>query len=195
VTSDLKLHGRTDPVIFQDCFRSSGLMGEWEESFARFRDAYIEALPDAIAASPHIHLQPGVQELLDQLVVRHDRAALALGTGNMESGARVKIGRFDLNRYFPVGGFGDIHYERPDIMRDAVRNAEVHYGRKFDQRETWVIGDTPHDIAGGKAIQARTMGVATGGAYTSGDLVAAGADVVFEDLSDTERVLHTFGLD
>jgi phosphoglycolate phosphatase-like HAD superfamily hydrolase len=39
------------------------------------------------------------------------------------------------------------------------------------------------------------MGVATGGAYGSGELVAAGADVVFEDLSDTELVLHTFGLD
>jgi phosphoglycolate phosphatase-like HAD superfamily hydrolase len=195
VTADLKLHGRTDPVIFQDCFRSTGLTGEWEESFARFRDAYVEALPDAIAASPRVHLQPGVQELLDKLVARRDHAALALGTGNMESGARVKIGRFDLNRYFPVGGFGDVHCERPDIMRDAVKNAEAYYGRKFDPRKIWVIGDTPHDIEGGKAIQACTMGVATGGAYGSGELVAAGADVVFEDLSNTELVLHTFGLD
>ena len=193
VTTNLKLHGRTDPVIFQDCFRASGLPGKWEENFDRFRVAYIEALPKAITASPKVHLQPGIQELLDQLVERED-VALALGTGNMEAGARTKIGTFNLNHYFPVGGFGDMHCERPDIMRDALRNSEVFYHNKFDLQNVWVIGDTPHDISGGKAIRARTMGVATGGAFTFEELVEAGADVVFHDLSNTSEVLRTFGL-
>ena len=195
VTSDLKLHGRTDPVIFQDCFRLTGLPGKWDESFARFRAAYIDALPAAIEASPNVRLQPGVMNLLDQLAAKSDQAALALGTGNMEPGARVKIGRFDLNRYFPVGGFGDRHFERKDIMRDAVNNAQHHYGREFEPGRIWVIGDTPHDIEGGKAIGAHTMGVATGGAYSYEELQATGAEVVLRDLSDTSLVLRTFGLD
>lgn len=194
VTTDLKLHGRTDPVIFRDCFRSTGLPGDWEENFARFRTAYIKALPEAIASSTKVYLLPGVQTLLDELMARKDQAALALGTGNMESGARVKIGRFGLNPYFPVGGFGNMHCERPEVMRDAVKAAESYYGRKFDYQNIWVIGDTPHDVSGGKAIGARTLGVATGGAFTRVDLIAAEADVVLKDLSDTELVLHTFGL-
>ena len=194
-TTNLKLHGRTDPVIFQDCFRASGLPGEWDECFARFRNAYLEALPDAIALSPGVHLLPGVQDLLDELVLRSDQAALALGTGNMEPGARVKIGRFGLNKYFPVGGFGDRHCERPEIVRDAVAASKAFYGHDFRSQDTWVIGDTPYDIVGGKAIGARTLGVATGGAFSRADLVSAQADVVFDDLSDTELVLRTFGLD
>ena len=194
ITINLKLHGRTDPVIFQDCFRTTGLSGNWEENFVLFRDAYLAALPSAIDESPKVHLQPGVHELLEALAARSGQAALALGTGNMEAGARTKIGRFDLNRYFPVGGFGDVHFERPDIMRDALANAERHYQTRFDLRNVWVIGDTPLDIAGGRSIGARTMGVATGGAFTFDELVAAAPDIVFHDLTDTERVLHAFGL-
>jgi phosphoglycolate phosphatase-like HAD superfamily hydrolase len=194
VTTELKLHGRTDPIIFLDCFHTTGLSGDWQESFARFRDAYVEALPVAIAATQNIGLHPGIPELLDELTSRQSQVALALGTGNMEAGARTKIGFFDLNRYFPVGGFGDIHCERRDIMRDALINAENYYGLKFNLQDVWVIGDTPHDIAGGKAIRARTMGVATGGAYSYDELVATDADVVFHDLSDTARVLEALEL-
>ncbi len=193
VVTNLKLHGRTDPVIFQDCFRTTGLSGDWQESFSQFRVAYLEALPGAIAESQQIGMHPGIPELLDILSNRSD-VALALGTGNMEAGARTKIGVFNLNRYFPVGGFGDLHNDRAGIMRDALLNAQAHYEAMFDLGNVWVIGDTPLDIAGGKAIGARTMGVATGGAFSYEDLFAAEPDVVFHDLSDTERVLQALGL-
>jgi phosphoglycolate phosphatase-like HAD superfamily hydrolase len=192
-TDSLKLHGRTDPLIFRDCFQLSGLTGNWEEAFAIFRDAYLEALPGCIAASQHTHLHPGVAGLLDKLHARAD-VALALGSGNMEAGARLKIGHFGLNRYFPVGGFGDHHHHRADIMRDAVRHAEAHWQRTFAPEDAWVIGDTVHDIEGGKAVGLRTLGVATGGAYSYEELLAADADAVFRDLSDTAAVMNTPGL-
>jgi phosphoglycolate phosphatase-like HAD superfamily hydrolase len=193
MTETLKLHGRTDPLIFRDCYELSGLSGGWEKAFVIFRDAYLTALPGCIAASPHTHLHPGVPGLLDMLHRRSD-AALALGTGNMEAGARLKIGHFGLNRYFPVGGFGDHHHQRADIMRDAIRRAEAHWSRPFAPDDTWVIGDTVHDIEGGKALGLRTMGVATGGAFSYEDLVKAGADAVFRDLSDTAAVMKALGL-
>jgi phosphoglycolate phosphatase len=194
-TDQLKLHGRTDPIIFRDLHELSGLSGTPEENFARFREAYLEELPTSIAASHRARLLPGVSELLSELEVRHDSAALALGTGNMEGGARVKIGYFGLNQYFPVGGFGDVHHHRKDILRDAVRASETYYRQQFAPEDTWVIGDTVHDIEGGKLAGLRTMGVATGGAYTADDLRACDADVVFDDLLNTAAVLSAFGLD
>lgn len=193
VTDTLKLHGRTDPLIFRDCFALSGLDGDWEQAYDIFRGAYIEALPACIAESKRTFLHPGVPELLEHLHQRAD-VALALGTGNMEAGARLKTGHFDLNRYFPVGGFGDRHHDRADIMRDAVRAAASHWKCSFAANDTWVIGDTIHDIEGGKAAGLKTMGVATGGAFDYADLVHAQADVVFHDLSDTTTVLTAFGL-
>jgi phosphoglycolate phosphatase-like HAD superfamily hydrolase len=193
VVTNLKLHGRTDPIIFQDCFRTTGLTGDWRVSFDRFREAYVEALPGAIAASSNIGMHPGIPELLESLSERSD-VALALGTGNMEAGARAKIAVFDLNRYFPVGGFGDSHCERSSIIRDALVNAQRYYETVFDLSDVWVIGDTPLDVAGGKAIGARTMGVATGGAFSYEELVAADPDVAFHDLSDTGLVLNALDL-
>lgn len=191
----IKMHGRTDPMIFRDCFRSSGLGDDWENAYNRFRVVYIEELPAAIRArGDRIHLHPGVSRLIEQLHAMPERAALALGTGNMEAGGRAKIGHFELNDYFPVGGFGDDHHERIDILRDAVRNAETHWRRTFDAQDTWVIGDTPHDVEAGKTLGLRTLGVATGGAFSLAELAATQPDALVADLSDTEHVLTVFGL-
>ena len=61
-------------------------------------------------------------------------------------------------------------------------------GERVDSRSTWVIGDTPLDIAAAQANGARSLGVATGKDSVD-ELLAAGADVALEDLRDTEAVL------
>jgi phosphoglycolate phosphatase len=191
----LKMHGRTDPMIFRDCFELAGLLGSWREAYVLFQKEYVKMLSQHIAESSGAHLHAGVIELLRELHHRKADVALALGTGNMEAGGRAKIGHFGINHYFPVGGFGDQHERRPEIIRDAVANADAHWQRKFNLRDTWVIGDTEYDISGGKALGLMTMGVATGGEYSVEQLIAAGADVVFADFADTAAVLKAFGLD
>jgi phosphoglycolate phosphatase len=193
-TDSLKLHGRTDPLIFRDLHRLSGVGGDLDEAFARFCEIYVNVLPASIAASPGAHLHVGVPELLAALDTRKAEAALALGTGNMRAGAMAKIRFFGLDDYFPVGGFGDIHHDRADLLRDAVRDAEAYYHRRFNPADTWVIGDTVHDIEGGKAVGLKTMGVATGGAFSYDDLAAAAPDALFHDFADTSAVLAAFGL-
>ena len=195
MSDSLKLHGRTDPIIFSELHQLSGLSGSVEDNFERFREVYLEELPLSLARTPNAKVLPGIPKLLEALAARRDTAALALGTGNMEAGARVKIGFFGLNHYFPVGGFGDVHLHRLDILRDAVRAASTYYRTEFAPRDTWVIGDTIHDVEGGKLAGLRTMGVATGGAFTAEDLRSSCADVVLDDLSDTPTVLSAFGLD
>jgi phosphoglycolate phosphatase len=195
ITEGLKLHGRTDPVIFKECFNRAGLTGDWQAAYGIFKKAYIRYLPETISTNPKARLHPGIQDLLNALKDRKDQYALALGTGNGEAGARAKIGYFNLNPYFPVGGFGDEHEERFLIMEDAVHESEKYYNCRFDHDNIWVIGDTAYDVEGGKAIGVRTLAVATGGAYTYDELLKTGADLVFRDLSDTAAVLMAFELE
>jgi len=55
-----------------------------------------------------------------------------------------------------------------------------------------VIGDTPRDIACGKALGARTVAVATG-TWSRDRLSEYDPDFLIDDLSDVERVIHTLG--
>ena len=52
-----------------------------------------------------------------------------------------------------------------------------------------MIGDTPLDVACAASAAARSIAVATGN-YSVAELRVSGADVVFEDLSDTRAVLR-----
>ena len=56
-----------------------------------------------------------------------------------------------------------------------------------------VVGDTPHDVACAHAAGATAIGVATGG-YTADELRACGAEIVFDTLKDTPRVIDLMKL-
>ena len=51
------------------------------------------------------------------------------------------------------------------------------------------MGDTPLDVACGRAVGAATVGVATG-RYSFSELEAAGADRVLPDFADVEAALQ-----
>lgn len=191
-TGGLSMHGRTDPLIFRECFERTGLSGDWRAGYEAFKPAYLAHLPESIRNTPKARVHVGVRELLLALEREPDQFALALGTGNMEEGARTKIGFFDLNRYFAVGGFGDIHEERSMILLDAVQASVQYFGRDFSMEDTWIIGDTEHDVHGAQKIGARTLAVATGGKYSVEMLAATGAEEVRQDLSQTAELLELF---
>jgi len=192
ITEGLSMHGRTDPLIFRECFERTGLTGNWREGYEAFKPHYLSELPDSIRNSTRAKVHPGVRELLAELQTRPDEFALALGTGNMEAGARVKVGFFGLNDYFAVGGFGDVHEERFQILQDALDASCAHFGMEFSAADSWVIGDTEYDVQGGNTLGMRTLAVATGGKYSTEMLRACGAEAVREDLSDTAEVLGLF---
>jgi phosphoglycolate phosphatase-like HAD superfamily hydrolase len=88
-----------------------------------------------------------------------------------------------------VGAYGSDSGHRPALPEIAARRAEPFFGRLPRGAEVVIIGDTPADIHCGEAIAARAVGVATG-SYSVADLAACGPHAVFEDLSDTDRVLE-----
>jgi phosphoglycolate phosphatase-like HAD superfamily hydrolase len=111
-------------------------------------------------------------------------------TGNVAEGAALKLrsGGLDPSR-FRVGAYGSDSSDRPALPPIAAQRAEPYFGRVPSGADIVIIGDTPADVSCGECIGARAVGVATG-AYSIADLESCGAHVVFQDLSDTERVME-----
>ena len=114
----------------------------------------------------------------------------ALLTGNLrEGGAKLKLDYLGIWSYFEFGAFADDSSDRNELGPVALRRAKEKLGIDFSPQDVFIIGDTPHDIACGKAIGANTIGVATG-TFLPEDLAACGATHVFRDLSDTKAFLQ-----
>ena len=186
--ADIDFAGRTDRWIMREVFRKFSI-AITEENFARYFDGYVSALP-AELVNPHARVLPGVPEVL-RAAAEHGHIAQGLLTGNMRRGAQVKLAHHGLWDHFPFGAFADDSEHRNDLGPHAVQRARAHHGVDFASANVWIIGDTPHDIACGKVIGARTMAIATGG-YSLDALRAHAPTVVLDDLGDTARVLQLF---
>jgi phosphoglycolate phosphatase-like HAD superfamily hydrolase len=122
----------------------------------------------------------GVSELLSQLPARHE-ATVGLLTGNTAGGAASKMRHFGLAHHFAFGACGCDHADRNRLGPIALERAVAHAGQTFTAAETWIIGDTPKDIACAHAIGARCLAVATG-QFSAAALEFHGADRVVETL-------------
>jgi phosphoglycolate phosphatase-like HAD superfamily hydrolase len=195
---DIPMAGRTDAWILSDAAAAHGIRAD-SADLARFPDAYVRHLAAEIAASAQrgttlsrggrYGVMPGVRALLDALIDRPD-AYLALLTGNYETGAQLKLEHFDLWRYFRCGAFGDGAADRNGLVPKALARVAASGGPAFAPSDAVVIGDTPLDVACARAGGARLIAVATGN-HSVDELRAAGADVVFEDLTDTGAVVQS----
>jgi phosphoglycolate phosphatase len=172
--------GRTDPAIYREICEAHGID---PATFGLWKATFLEELAEVLQREPG-HTHPGVLQLLEACR-REPEMALALGTGNVEEGARLKLGHHGLNQFFPTGGFGGDGEDRDQVIARAIERAGRHYGCDFGR--VVVIGDTPLDVACGKANRCWTVGVATGH-HRADELAASGADLVMDDFADGARV-------
>jgi phosphoglycolate phosphatase-like HAD superfamily hydrolase len=184
----LVMAGRTDPEIALEFLAAHQVEGE------RHLPAFGEALVTALAAKAAVIRErgralPGAKQVLAALG-RTEGVVQSLLTGNMEPNALIKLASFELDGYldFEVGGFGSDHRHRPSLVEVARTKAEAKYGTAFAGAATVLVGDTPLDVAAGRAGGARTVAVATG-PYRVEELRTCGADAVLADLGDTESAV------
>ncbi len=178
--------GRTDRAIGRDLFRLHRI-DESADNWRRFLDAYLSHLPDCL----HGHqgrVLPGITSLLQELANRDD-VLLGLLTGNVRAGARVKLCHFGLHDYFLLGGFGDDHFHRDDVAREALAFVHRHLDNRVDLDRLWVIGDTPLDVSCARAIGARVVAVATGW-HSLEELATVRPDLLLTDLEDPLPLLR-----
>jgi phosphoglycolate phosphatase-like HAD superfamily hydrolase len=184
--------GRTDAWIVAEMAARHAVPCD-SEMLERFHDAYIAHLLEEIhKPGPRKGVLPGVRALLDALSA-HEHAHLALLTGNFKRGAQIKLEHFDLWRYFGSGAFGDRVHDRNTLLPAALASVEAMGGPSVRPSDVVVVGDTPLDVEVALAAGARSLAVATG-SYDTDALVASGADVVLEDLSDVQEVLDALEL-
>ena len=174
-------HGKTDPAIAREILRVR-FDKHAPESNGEIRlilDAYLSFLKEEVEASAKYRVLPGITSILDEMSARKD-VALGLATGNLETGARIKLDRGRMNRYFAFGGFGSDSEDRTELVRKAAEKAAAQYGKTIPASDIFVIGDTPLDIDAGKRAGFRTVGVATG-SYSMEQLLDSGANVAIPD--------------
>ncbi len=174
-------HGKTDPAIIREICHRSNLpdIVEVESVVASLLERYVHYLEDEVANSDNYRVLPGIREILEEMHNRGD-VGTGLATGNVEVGARIKLGRGGLNGYFPFGGFGSDSEDRSDVVRKAGRAGAEWHRVGIDPDDTFVIGDTSRDVAAGREAGFRTVGVATG-RHSVEELEASGADLVISD--------------
>lgn len=183
--------GKTDPAIFQEVARTHlGRTLTPDESNA-VAEAYLEALAREVPASSGYEVMPGVGALLDALSA-DGRLLLGLATGNLEEGARIKLARAGLDRFFAFGGYGSDHEDRVRLIEVAIARAAGVAGRAFSPDEIFVIGDTSRDIAAARGAGARCVAVATGSTPPE-ELSRHEPDALLRDLSDISAFLAHIG--
>ena len=179
-------NGRTDAWIISQAAITHGID---TADLSKFKPLYLQYLAEELPRpGPRKGIMPGVRELLDALAPRDD-VYVALLTGNFAEGARLKLEYYDLWRYFACGAFGDVVEQRNDLLAEALARVAASGGLRPLPAHSVIIGDTPLDVGVALAGGARSIAVATGG-HTTDELHASGADVVFQDLSDLEKVLE-----
>jgi len=182
-------HGRTDPAIVRGLLRAVGWPdADIEAGFDATWEAYLVALDrELMERDGQVCPVTGVQELLG--VIEEDaRFAPGLVTGNMEAGARRKLEAAGLAGRFGFGAYGSDSEWREDLPPLARERAQGIYGRLFDMGTAVVVGDTPEDIRCARANGARALAVSTG-RHSIEELLEHEPDAVFENLSETSRVV------
>ena len=129
--------------------------------------------------------------MLPRLAAR-PKNVLALLTGNLRRGAQLKLAHYGIWDFFEFGAFADDHHDRNYLGPFAQERARAAHSVEFAAANIDVIGDTPHDIACGKAIGARTIAVATG-SFSREKLSKHEPDFIFRDFSDVENVMAELG--
>ncbi|MDF3052040.1 MAG: hypothetical protein K0S19_145 [Geminicoccaceae bacterium] len=187
----VRFDGKTDPQIVTELLEAAGLPGPHrpdrvEALCSRYIDLLEYELQQPTSSTT---LMPGVLPLLDRLE-QSEEVVLGLLTGNMARGAALKLrsGGLDPER-FQVGAYGSDAAQRTELPPIAAQRAAEYFGRVPSGAEVVIIGDTPADIACGACIGARAVGVATG-AYSVTDLMTCAPHAVFENLTNTDRVLQ-----
>jgi phosphoglycolate phosphatase-like HAD superfamily hydrolase len=191
----VRLDGKTDPTIIAEMAEAAGIpKASVETRYADLHRAYLDALAEELRRDDPVRrgVLPGVRRLLDELHPRRD-VWLGLVTGNIEQGARAKLGTFGLNAFFPDGGFASDHPDRTEIARIAHERFCRRAALRFAPERVAVVGDTELDVACARANRFRAVGVASG-RVDRARLAAAGADAVLSDLTDLDEVMRALAL-
>ena len=134
------------------------------------------ALPGALEAVAAVAELPGVVQ--------------SVLTGTIRPNAAAKLRAFGMDAFFDfeIGGYGsEVYPMGAQLLRSRGRVAEK-YGGEIATNPAVYLGDSTRDVEAARTGGARSVAVASGRS-TASELREAGADIVLDDLADTDAVV------
>ncbi len=172
--------GRLDPLIWDDICRKYNIQNSIE-AHEKFRHNYTKVLNKNLS-DVRVKVLPGVLRILEQLN-NQPNVTLGVVTGNYKETGIAKIKASGLNySMFTANAWGTDGGVRADLPPVAIAQSPSH-------KEVVLFGDTIHDVTSGQSAGCRVIAVCTG-SHDRDTLEAAKPDLLLDDLSDIEAVLH-----
>ena len=184
----LLVGGQLDSLILGRALDRLGIE-HFEAHLDIFRLHYHECLTRHFdSGEREAEAMPGVQELLVRLG-DHDQFDVGMLTGNLEETGLLKLKAAGIaSDHFHIHAWGDEGDSREALPPVAVTRWREHRSADREFHQAIIIGDTIHDVGCAKANGCRVLGVCTG-VDDRPTLEQAGADLVLDDLSDTDSVM------
>ena len=136
--------GLTDPIIIRNALsRHSADRSPSDGAISGILEHYLALMEARLPVAAAVRVFPGAEALVR--ACGEQGWALALLTGNMERGARLKLagtGLWDLFAFGVFGGDGNSREDLPWIARERAWDV-LH--ESFRPGDTVLVGDTPND--------------------------------------------------
>ncbi len=171
--------GTTDIEIIHKIITESGIHGK--ESINKMHEVFreitalfkkvIEETPEKIKLLPHAY------EISEWLYNNYYPALL---TGNITEVAYMKLKPFGLEKFYPIGAFGNDRKNRAKLVPIAIKRAQEHY--KTDFEDVIVVGDSHRDIIAANENNLKSIIVLTG-KLTREELEPYKPSAIIENLS------------
>ncbi len=157
-------------------------------------DRAVEYFAERLESSPAKGCN-GAAELLAALGGNGD-VVLGIVTHNIEQVAWLKLESSGLSAFFKRDGVflcADSSQDKTENIRAAMCMAADRFNVPFMPNNVVYFGDQVSDVAAARAAGIRAVGVGTGRSKLD-ELGSAGANAVFNDLSDTGAVVAAIGI-
>lgn len=175
----LRQFGKPERPMHEEVFQELGIedKGRIDKVIQAFEKYDVEAIQ-----SSNIEPLPGVIDFLKHLVKTNEYSGII--TGCIPTVGSSILRRLDLSGYFTIFSYDTGFPNRVEIVRNAIGQADA---KKYNYQRVVVIGDTEKDIKSGKAVNAFTVGVATGHAPKSS---LYEADLVLDSLIEYKKIME-----
>ena len=176
----IPIGGRLDPLIWNDACVKHGIENP-DTHHETFRREYGSILANNLR-SVSVSTLPGVPELLEACRSL-ENATLGIVTGNYEETGMMKLEAAGIDTsMFVANAWGTDGDERADLPPIAMERSEC-------VEPAVLVGDTTHDVTSGQAAGCKVIAVCTG-THNRDTLDSVNPDLLLDDLSDTEAIIH-----
>lgn len=150
----------------------NGFMEIYEKHLSKFKDSDIWR--DNVDCIKFLEKLSNTEHLLSMI------------TGELEIGAKYKLEKVGIWKYFSTGGFGEDGLRRFDIADTALTKAHGVVGNDYDR--IMIIGDTVLDIQTARHLGATSVAITTG-SHSREKLSAEKPDYLIDTFSELEKIL------